>query len=275
VTPDPLLANLPLLADLKSEHQELDRLVVSECFDGERANDRWRTPTASEGWTVAHQISHLAFFDRRAALSATDPESFAEDRRRLFESAPLDLSIADAELDGADLVVEWRRGRENLVGALAAVDPGRRLDWYGPPMGVRSFATARLMETWAHGQDVVDALGVERQPTARLRHVAHIGVSARAFNLRSNQLADDDAPIRVELIGPDGDLWTWGPEGASDSVGGTALDFCLLVTQRRHRTEVDLRVEGGSARTWIGVAQAFAGPPGAGREPGEWRVRGR
>ena len=43
-------------------------------------------------------------------------------------------------------------------------------------------ATARLMETFAHGRDVADALGAHaRAATARLRHVCHLGVRTRGF----------------------------------------------------------------------------------------------
>ena len=265
---DPAVA--PLLDDLAAEHEALD-----DAISAAETSDPWGRPTAARGWSVAHQISHLAFFDRRAAWSAVDPDAFASDRQSLFSAAPRDPSVDAAELEPSGLLDEWRRARSLLLEALASVEPGRRLDWYGPSMALKSFTTARLMETWAHGQDVVDALGVDRPATARLRHVAHIGVGARAFNLRSNGLPADDRPVRVELEGTDGEVWTWGPGDSDDLVRGAAVDFCLLVTQRRHRSEVELSVRGESAEQWIAVAQAFAGPPGAGRQPGEWRVRGR
>ena len=144
------------------------------------------------------------------------------------------------------------------------------MPWYGPAMGARSFITARLMETWAHGQDVVDALGAERPPTDRLRHVAHIGVGARPFSYVANGREPNPAPIRVELVGPHGDDWTWGPEDAPDRVTGPALDFCLLVTQRRHRDDVAVVAEGAAADEWLDIAQSFAGPPGEGRRPGQF-----
>jgi uncharacterized protein (TIGR03084 family) len=137
-------------------------------------------------------------------------------------------------------------------------------------MGARSFITARLMETWAHGQDVVDALGAHREPTDRLRHVAHIGVGARPFSYVTNGRQPNEAPIRVELVAPSGAEWTWGPEDAADRVTGPALDFCLLVTQRRHRADVDVVADGPNADEWLDIAQSFAGPPGTGRRPGQF-----
>jgi len=59
--------------------------------------------------------------------------------------------------------------------------------------------------------------------------------------------------------------------GAADRVTGTALDFCLVVTQRRHPADTGLVASGPAAEGWIAIAQAFAGPPGPGRTPGQFR----
>ena len=52
---------------------------------------------------------------------------------------------------------------------------------------------------------------------------------------------------------------------------GPALDFCLLVTQRRHRDDLALVIEGAAATEWMAIAQAFAGAAGTGRSPAEAR----
>ena len=103
---------------------------------------------------------------------------------------------------------------------------------------------------------------------ARLRHVAHLGISTLPFTFRLNARAVPVAPVRVELTGPDEQRWTWGPAGAADRVTGPALDFCLAVTQRRHLDDLALTVTGPVATEWMSIAQAFAGPPGPGRQPG-------
>ncbi|MFI0355903.1 TIGR03084 family metal-binding protein [Actinomadura sp. 9N407] len=251
-----------LLADLTAEGDALDALVAP-------LSD-WTVPTPAEGWTIAHQIAHLAWTDRQSVVAATDPEAFD---RILTEAADkADRFVDEGAAEGAreapaDLLERWRTSRREMVEALAKVPPGTRLPWFGPPMSVASMATARLMETWAHGQDVADALGVEREPTARLRHVAHIGVRARDFTYINRGLQPPTAPIRVVLTGPDGEEWTWGPEDAEQSVSGPALDFCLLATQRRHRADLAVVAHGPDAGHWLDVAQAFAGPSGPGRAP--------
>ncbi|MGW6931500.1 TIGR03084 family metal-binding protein [Lentzea sp. NPDC054927] len=240
-----------LLADLDAESQALDDIVAG-------AQD-WSVPTPAEGWTVAHQIGHLMWTDRAAILAITDPEA--------FQAQPLTGDIVDrTAAEGAvlpDLLEQWRSGRVALREHLAAAS-GKIL-WFGPPMSPASMATARIMETWAHGQDVADALGVVREPTSRLRHVCHIGVRTMGFAFLLNGLAAPEAEVRVELTGPGGELWTWGPEGAENRVSGPALDFAWLVTQRRNRKELAVEAAGPVAEEWLPIAQAFAGPPGGGR----------
>ena len=253
--------------DLAAEHEDLDRIVAPLDDAG------LDTPTPAEGWSVRDQISHLAYFDGTARAAVIDPEAFAQEVAAM-QAGERDL-IADhlaigRDADAEQLMAWWRRRRAELLDALLPLDPGTRLPWYGPPMAAKSFATARLMETWAHGQDVADALGVTRTPTDRIRHVAHIGVRARPFAYFTNEREMPAADVRVDLTGPSGDRWTWGPEDAADAVRGPALDFCLVVTQRRHPADVDLEVVGPAAAEWIAIAQAFAGGPGTGRRPGQF-----
>jgi uncharacterized protein (TIGR03084 family) len=140
-------------------------------------------------------------------------------------------------------------------------------------MSPASFATARLMEYWAHGQDVADALQVQRPPTSRLRHICHLGVRTRGFAYVNRGLAPPDVPVAVELTAPDGTTWSFG-EG-EQRVTGPALDFCLLVTQRRHPDDLALVATGPVATQWLSVAQAFAGLPGTGRQPAAAAGAGR
>lgn len=259
----------PLRADLAAEHADLDRIVAG--LDAAT----WDTPTPAEGWAIRDQVSHLAYFDDRASDAVTDPEAFAAHLAAVLD----DLGVLDEpvregrSLPPAALLERWRAGRERLLAALETLEPGRRIPWYGPAMGAASFISARLMETWCHGQDVADALGVERAPTHRLRHVAHLAVGARPFNYASHGLPLPETGVRVELAAPDGDTWIWGDPAWPDRIGGDALDFCLVATQRRHRDDTRLRVEGPLAAEWMGIVQAFAGPPGPGRRPGQFAVR--
>jgi uncharacterized protein (TIGR03084 family) len=253
-----------VLADLDAESAEVDAMVADLDPAG------WALDTPAEGWTIAHQIAHLAWTDTYAITAVTRPEEFAE-LLKLAAENPLSY-VDDGAAEGAkkrsdELLADWRAGRAELQEVLRAVPPGEKITWFGPPMSAPSMATARLMETWAHGQDVADALGVQRVPTARLRHVAHLGVRTRDFSYAVHGLPAPAEPFRVELTGPDGDAWTWGPEDAAQRVTGNAQDFCLLAAQRRHRDDCDLTAVGADADQWLNIVQAFAGPPGQGRQP--------
>jgi uncharacterized protein (TIGR03084 family) len=255
-----------ITADLAAEHESLDAIVSDLPAEG------WDAPTPAPGWAVRDQISHLWFFDGTAVQAATDPDAFVASTQAIL-SAGHDPSVDHGrEVSPVVLLDDWRSRRAHLVDVLAALDPNARIVWYGPAMGARSFATARLMETWAHGQDIVDAVGAQREPTDRLRHVAHIGVRARPYSYATRNLAVAEGDVYVSLYPPGGgEPWTWGDSRSPDQVTGPALDFCLVVTQRRHPSDTQLTVAGPLAQEWMNIAQAFAGPPGPGRAPGQFR----
>ncbi|CAJ1511248.1 TIGR03084 family metal-binding protein [[Mycobacterium] burgundiense] len=251
-----------IIDDLVAESTELDALVAP------LAADDWARPTPAPGWTVAHQIAHLLWTDRASLVSVTDEAGFGD---VLASAAANPTGFVDAAAEELatmpppELLADWRRTRTLLHDALRTVPDGRKLVWFGPPMSAASMATARLMETWAHGLDVADALGVQREPTARLKSIAHIGVRTRDYAYAVHGETPPGAPFHVELRAPDGDTWTWGPPDAAQRVTGSAADFCALVTQRRPRRELDVVAHGPDAEHWLTIAQAFAGPPGPGR----------
>ncbi len=252
-------------ADLEAECDSLDDLVEGLDTAG------WHTPTPAEGWTVKDQISHLASIDDMAALAAGDPEGFQAWAATLLTTDPDAVVNGPVEKarsrSGADVLAWWREARAGLAGALDKLDPAARVPWFGPPMAVASFVTARLMETWAHGEDVAEALGVKRPDTARLRHIAHLGVRTRAYAYASRGMPLPAAGVRVELDGPDGATWVWGDEAAPARITGPAVDFCRVVTRRRHPSDTALVAEGDAATEWLSIAQAFAGPAGADPAP--------
>lgn len=256
-----------VLADLSAECAALDELVAG------LPEADWRRPTPAPGWTIAHQIAHLAWTDDMALQAAGDPDTFATTLQAVLADLDTSVDRAAGEIAAhppSEVLGGWRAGRQALAAALRAVPEGHRLIWFGPPMSATSMATARLMETWAHGQDVVDTLGVGRPATDRLRHVAYLGVRTRDYAYLMHGEQPPAEPFRVELTGPSGEVWTWGPDGAAQRVTGAALDFCLLVTQRRHRADLDVAADGPDADHWLDIAQAFAGRSGAGRTPGQF-----
>lgn len=225
---------------------------------------QWELATPAAGWTVKDQATHLAFFDDATLLALKRPDEFRTQADTLIAGGMdfPDRLAAQYRVLSDESVLHWvNDSRRALLEAYAGDDPTRRLPWYGPEMSVASSATARLMETWAHGQDIYDALGVAHPPSPGLRSIAHLGVATFGFAHRLHGLEIPAEPVRVELTAPDGDTWTWGPPEAADRVHGPAEAFVLAVTQRRHWTETELIADGPVARGWLEVAQAFAGAP--------------
>ena len=258
-----------LLDDLTAESDQL-RLTVERL-----GPDGWTRPTPAPGWTVATQVAHLLWTDEVAVLAAHAHET--AEAKQAWDDVVLaaindPLGYVDAgafelaALPRDEVLDRWAGARKALQAALTGLPPGQKMPWFGPPMSAASMATARFMETWAHAHDVYDAAGVRYQPTDRIRPVAHLGVRTRNYAYSVHQEEPPAEEFRVELTAPSGELWTWGPPDAEQSVRGPAYDFCLLVTQRVNRADTDLVAVGPDAEHWLAIAQAFAGPPGPGRE---------
>lgn len=267
-----------LLKDLTDEGDELASTVewLSE--------KQLSTPTPAQGWDIRRTIGHLKWTDETAVMAVSDPDGFtgwldeklAEATPELMDTFVDDAAALASKGDPDFLLSRWSSARMNLNKAMASRAPSDRVPWFGPSMSVMSMATARMMETWAHGQDIRDALEIAPRSTPRLRHIAFLGVRTRDYAYSVHGLEPPTESFRVELVltGPDmssvddGKTLVFGPEDAREKVTGTVLDFCLLVTKRRHLADLSLEVVGAQAEQWLSIAQAFAGPPGPGRAPG-------
>ena len=256
--PDPAA----LLADLRDEGDLLEELLW------ELSDPDWDLPTPAAGWAVRHQVAHLAWTDEAVLSAIEDPAAFAELRERFAQDPGVVDRAAQkaAARPPAELLETWHDNRNRVLAALAAVPEGGRIPWIGPPLGPALMTSGRIMETWAHGQDIRDALGRLPAVSHRLRHVAHLAVAGRDYTFQQRHRTPPAEPFRVELTYRD-DLWTWGPPDAAQRIHGTALDFALLTTRRRHRQDCDVTAEGPDADAWLDLVQAYAGPPGPGRTP--------
>jgi uncharacterized protein (TIGR03084 family) len=253
--------------DLEAEQAALESALLR------MPADAWDRPTHAPGWMVRDQVAHLAVFDEQATIAIVDAGAFREslkvraDPKYNFEAEYL----ARGRAMGHEQLLEWwRLESAALIAAGRAMAGEARLPWYGPDMSSVSFMTARLMETWSHGLDVIDVAGVDRPDTDRLRHVAFLGVRTRSFSYINRGLQPNTEPVLVELLAPSGVTWKFGEGGTENVIRGTATDFCRVVTQRRHLGDTALEVVGPAANEWMQLAQAFAGPPGRGRQPGEF-----
>ena len=253
--------------DLEAEQAALESVLVR------MPEEAWDRASHAPGWLARDQVAHLATFDETAALAIVDAEAFRAAARAVADPA---VSFEEQYLakgramSHAELLGWWRKASSALIAAARTMDGKARLPWYGPDMSGVSFVTARLMETWSHGLDVVDVAGVSRPDTDRLRHVAFIGVRTRPFSYLNRGMEPNSEAVRVELTAPSGATWEMGEPSTTNVIRGNATDFCRVVTQRRHISDTGLETVGPAAQEWMDVAQAFAGPPGPGRQPGEF-----
>lgn len=252
---------------LEEESAQLDKLVTSI------TPADWQTQTPAEGWSIADQIGHLIWTDEISVQAIQQDPAFTELLKELATSEASDVTGDTARersaLPPEQLLTRWREARESLAAALSSVDEGAQIAWMGPPMRPITMATARIMETWAHGLDVFDTLGLEKPGTLALAAVCRLGVRTRGFAYKAHGLEAPSEEVRVELSLPDGTMLEFGPENAGQRITGTAWAFAAVVTQRRNIADVDLVAEGELAEEWMRIAQVFAGPTTQGPLPGE------
>lgn len=242
-----------LLADLAAEHQVLDDLVAPLPMEV------WARPSPSPGWTLAHQIHHLDVSEGAALLALTGHSDQVFAPTGHWPDRPVPS-------DPAEVLGNWRSSRTASFEVMATLDTRAPIIWGDGPMTCRSFATARLMETWAHGLDCFTTAGVEPVDTDRLRHVAHLGYRALPYAFRS-QGVSPPAPLshlRLELMAPSGEVWTYGEPDAPQSITGSAAHWCRVATRRMPADKSDLVVEGALAQAVLTIARAYLsdGAPG-------------
>lgn len=256
-----------VVSDLIAEGEEIDALVSGLDAAG------WALPTPAAGWTIAHQIAHLAATFRLAGLAASNPEAFAAVAARLSPDFDANVAYAMAEFlaEPPDVLLSrWRAEKAGAERALGALAPDHMVPWLVRPLPAPVLACAGLMELFGHGQDIADALGVQRQHTDRLGHLVGFAVRVWDFGYLARGLETPDVEFRFEITAPSGKVWEFGPADAEQRITGPAVDLCLLVTRRRHRDDLAVRATGSIADEWLNIAQAYRGPAGSGRAPGEF-----
>lgn len=257
----------PQVIDFRDESEALYELM--QPLDAEALD----TVTQFKQWTFNDVLGHLHLWNHAAYLSLTDEAAFqafigevfqyvASGSLRSFEKQWLD------GLCGRELLEQWHDFVLEMSERFGAADPQARVKWAGPDMSVRSSITARLMETWAHGLAIYDALGVERADADRIRNIAVLGVNTFAWTFKNRRLEVPAQMPYLRLTAPSGVTWEWGEPNETERVEGSATEFCQVVTQTRNVADTALQVAGETASGWMRIAQCFAGPPERPPAPG-------
>jgi len=235
----------------------------------------WRRPTPFKAWTPWDVVAHLHIGDRLALLALNDPDGFAAYLAEIMREMATGVSPTErarrtvGDITPEALIETWHDTCRELAGRIDERDPGVRVPWVGRDMGLRSFTAARLMETWAHGQDVYDLMGVEKTHADRIRPIAEMGVRTFSWTFANRGLEVPAEPPHVRLEAPSGAVWRWNEPSEDSLVAGRAVEFCQVVTQVRNVADTELEVRGSTAGSWMAMAQCFAGPPEDPPPPGQ------
>ncbi|MEO0549635.1 MAG: TIGR03084 family metal-binding protein [Pseudomonadota bacterium] len=261
---------IPQADDFRAESEALFELLNTA------EDSQFAEPTQFKNWTINAVLQHLHFWNQMARLQIVD-EAELLSRMRGVGQHPGGMRGYEADhfasLGGRALLQDWRAGVEETADAFATADPKARLKWAGPDMSARSSITARLMETWAHGQEVYDHLGVERQNEDRIRNIVVLGVNTFGWTYKTRRETPPGAMPYLSLMAPSGAVWTYGEVNATERIEGRADQFCQVVTQTRNIADTDLVVTGPTATDWMSKAQCFAGAPAEPPAPGTRQKR--
>ncbi len=246
--------------DFREESETLYRLIEPI------REDEYESKTQFKGWTINNVIGHLHLWNWAADLSLKDGDAFkAFFNNLLNEVASMSLGKAEENwLDGLknrELLDTWRQYYLEMSERFVNVDPKTRVPWAGPDMSVRSSISARFMETWAHGQEVFDLIGVARPNTDRIKNVVILGVNTFNWTFTVHGMDVPGPMPYLRLTAPSGAIWEWGDVSTDNLIEGPAEEFCQVVTQVRNIGDTDLKVLGDIANQWMAIAQCFAGAP--------------
>jgi len=258
---------LQVVVDFRDEVDELHGFLQT------LKAEQWERETGFMEWTPWDVVAHLHYFDVVSMASLEGEEAFAPEKQTIIDgvvAGRTNKQIAGerfGKLGVAELLSEWHTTAHALAKTLGESDPKRRLPWFGPDMGVPMFTTARYMEVWAHGQEIYDLVGVTRRDTDRIKNIATIGIKTFGWTFVNRSQEVPGPPPYVRLVAPSGEIWEWN-EPSDDSVRGSAVDFCHVVTQGRNVEDTAIEATGPVAKQWMAIAQCFAGGPVDPPKPG-------
>lgn len=233
--------------------------------------ERFGQPTQFKHWTINAVLQHLYMWNINAGLQITDEAQLVTNMKGVgAHTGGMRGYEADyfANLSGHALLDAWHDDMNVTADLFATVDPKERLKWAGPDMSARSSITARLMETWAHGQEVYDHLGVVRENKDHIQNIVVLGVNTFGWTYKCRGETPPAIMPFVSITAPSGAEWTYGEEQSSEQISGLAEEFCQVVTQCRNIADTSLKVTGTIAADWMSKAQCFAGGPETPPPPG-------
>lgn len=257
-----------IVSSLEQEAASFEGLVV------DATETQWQAPTPAPGWTVKDQVAHVAFVFNIAAKAAREPAAFKEMVDNIGPGGFTEAVEQGVQLfgagTGAEVLQRWRDEVDSVSSAMRSVDPTTTVPWLVNPLPPTVLTMAGMLELFAHGQDIADTVGVDMPRTDRLAFLVHFIHRTRDFGYLAHEMEPPTEEFRFEVTLPSGAPMSVGPDDATNTVTGPALDLCLLATRRRHPDDLALTAQGAHATQWLPIAQAYRGPAGPGRRAGQF-----
>jgi uncharacterized protein (TIGR03084 family) len=242
-----------VIADLEAEQDAIEAMVAP------LTAEQWLQPSAARGWSISDVVLHLAQSEEAVVSSVTGVHL------SLLEAIPVTGDTVDEIMenrvraergDPVAIFERWRVARRASVEALRQADPDTRYPWAAAPLRPQVMATTRLAEHWAHALDIAEPLGATYPDTARLRHIAWLAHRTLPYGFEI--AGEQPQPVYAELVGPDGETWTYGEVDAPSRITGGAGAFCRVGAQRLAPEESGLDLVGPYADAALRVLRNYA-----------------
>jgi uncharacterized protein (TIGR03084 family) len=242
---------MAIFDDLAAEQDRLHGILAG------LGDDQWGTPSGAPGWSVSDVVLHLAQSEESvvAVTSGTGigerpPEGMSVDQA-------MDYLVTSQRAAPSEVFRRWDKARLAAVAALRSADPGRPLEWIGPPLKPSTLATTRLAEHWAHALDITEPLAIDLPDTDRLANIAWLAHRSLAYAFAL--AGEEPRPVHCRLTAPDGvSVWEYGPADAASSIAGPAGAFCRVAAQRLAAEESGLKTAGPDGELALRVVRTYA-----------------
>lgn len=170
--------------------------------------DQWKTPTVLPGWTVQDNLSHIIGTERALqGLPSTEHRAASLDHTRNPIGVANEHEVdSRRQLPGAAVLAEWRDTMALRIETLRSADdtyfdepamtptgPGTRAD----------FLHIRVLDCWAHEQDIRHALGIPgNNGSTSAAHTIDRLIRTLPIVIGKRAGTPEGGAVRFELTGP-------------------------------------------------------------------------
>ena len=241
---------------LEAQGDRLDGILAS--LD----EQQWSSPSLCPGWSVSDVVLHLA--QTEEGVVATVKEEYNPVTEIQIEGAAnIDEAMegwvrAERGAPPAELHARWNEARKRALETLRNADPETPLRWAAAPLRPKTLATTRLSEHWIHTMDIAEPLSIDNPDTEDIHSIAWLAHRSIPYAFARDGRGDPPT-VRLELKGPSGEEWSFGPDDADCVISGSAGEFCRVAARRVPASEAkSLKAKGKRAKEVLELVRTYA-----------------